>query len=78
MNQREKLKVIKGLISGFIKPEEIKSEVQIWMQEIGKELFRNIKSEETLTRKELDEYLLTSRNKSRIIIVEFVKGKTIL
>jgi hypothetical protein len=77
MNRREKLAIIKRLIGGSIAHEELKKDVEIWMQESGKDLYKNIKSEETLTRVQLIERRLLF-GKSRLIMLEFIKGKSIL
>ena len=77
MKRDEKLRLIKQLIKGTLKPEELKSEVEIWMRVIGKEFFKNIKSEETLTDEELNKRELVV-GVSKLIKVEFVRGSTIL
>ncbi len=77
MKRDEKLRLIKQLIKGTLKPEELKSEVEIWMRPIGKDFFKNIKYEETLTLGELNKREL-AEGVSKLIKVEFVKAKTIL
>jgi hypothetical protein len=77
MKRDEKLRLIRQLIKGTQKPEELKSEVEVWMRPIGKDFFKNIKYEETLTLGELNKRELAV-GVSKLIKVEFVKGKTIL
>lgn len=77
MNRREKLATIKGLIIGSITPNELKRDIEVWIQEKGLNTFRKSKSEETLTRDELNNRELII-GKSKLIKVEFVSGKQIL
>ena len=77
MKRDEKLRLIKQLIKGTITPEELKSEVEVWMRPIGKDFFKNIKSEETLTPGELNRRQLAI-GASNLIKIEFVKGMRIL
>jgi hypothetical protein len=77
MKRDEKLRLIKQLIKGTVKPEELKSEVEIWMRVIDKEIFKNIKSEETLTLAELNKRELAV-GVSKLIKVVYEKGRTIL
>ncbi len=77
MKRDEKLRLIKQLIKGTITPEELKSEVEVWMRPIGKDFFKNIKSEETLTPGELNRRQLAI-GATNLIKVEFVKGMRIL
>jgi hypothetical protein len=77
MNRRERLRQIKGLLNGTISRDEIKCGVEIWIQELGKDSFRNIKSEETLTRDDLKRRELRVGS-SKMIVMMFAKEKSIL
>lgn len=77
MKRDEKLRLIKQLIKGTVKPEELKSEIEIWMRVIDKEIFKNIKSEETLTLVELNKRELAV-GVSKLIKVVYENGRTIL
>ena len=77
MNRKEKLRLIKDLMSGKIIPEELKKEVEIWIQSPGKDFFKNIKSGETLTSEELKSRKI-ALGSTRLIMVEFVKSRSIL
>jgi hypothetical protein len=77
MTRNEKLRLIRGLVLGSINPLGLKGEVEVWMQQPDKTGFKNIKSGEIS-----DLGILKQRESlfgsSRLIIVEFQKGKTIL
>jgi hypothetical protein len=64
------LRLIKGLIRGSIVSEELESQIEIWIEEPGKGLFKNIKSNEIITRMELNHKKLGVRC-LRIIMVDF-------
>ena len=71
------MKLIRGLVSGSISPNILKREVEVWIQEPKNDKFKNIKSENVLNLRELKEResLIGS---SRLVIVEYVKGLSIL
>jgi hypothetical protein len=63
-------------MNGTIIPGEHKSEVEVWIQGYGKDLFKNIKSGETLTSEELKGRKI-ALGSTRLIMVEFVKTRNI-
>jgi len=77
MNRREKLRLIKGLIRGSITSVEPTSQIEIWIEEPGKNLFKNIQSGKTLTREELKRWDLKCGS-LKSIVMEFARWKTIL
>jgi len=77
MKRDEKMRLIKQLIKGTLKPEKLKKEVEVWMRPIGKDFFKNIKSEETLNAEELNSRELAV-GVSKLIKVVFEKERTIL
>ena len=77
MNRREKLRLIKGLIRGSITSVEPTSQIEIWIEEPGKDLFKNIQSGKILTREELDKRKLNGGN-SKLIVMEFKKEISVL
>ena len=77
MNRAEKLRKIRGLISGYVNPELLKNEIEVWIQDYQTDTFRRVKSEETLTREEINKRESKIEN-SKLIKVEFIAGKQIL
>jgi len=76
MNRSEKIRLIKGLMLGTIELEELKEpEVEVWIQIVGTESYRHFKTEEKLSKSDLDR---RERINKKIIRMEFVGGKTIL
>jgi len=76
MNRSEKIRLIKGLMLGTIELEELSvPEIEVWIQIIGTESYRHFKTEEKLSKSDLDSRESINKN---IIRMEFVEGKTIL
>jgi len=76
MNRSEKIRLIKGLMLGTIELEELKEpEVEVWIQIVGTESYRHFKTEEKLSKSDLDS---RERINKKIIRMDFVEGKTIL
>ena len=76
MNRREKIRLIRGLLLGAIELEELaEPEIEVWIQIIGTDSYRHFKTEEKLSKSDLDR---RERINKKIIRMEFVEGKTIL
>lgn len=76
MNRSEKIRLIRGLISGTIELEEFEEpKIEVWIQVIGADSYKNFKTEEILAKSEL---VNRERVKRKIIRMDFVQGKTIL
>jgi hypothetical protein len=76
MTRSEKIRLIRALVRGAINPSEIlETEVEVWIQETGKESYRNAKTGDIANRDILDK-----RNKAntKIIRMDYVQGKKIL
>lgn len=76
MKRSEKIRLIKGLLGGTIELEELaKPDIEVWIQVIGTDSYKNFKTGETIPKS-----LLSSRERlnKKIIRMEFVEGKTIL
>jgi hypothetical protein len=75
MRRPEKIRLIKGILSGNISAQEIKpTEVEIWLQDNTCNKFKNIKSGKFVTPDVLDEM----EARKNIIRLIFVEGKKIL
>jgi len=76
MNRSEKIRLIKGLMLGSIELEELSvPEIEVWIQIIGTDSYRHFKTEEKLSKSDLDR---RERINGKIIRMDFVEGKTIL
>jgi len=76
MNRNEKIRLIKGLMLGTIELEELSvPEIEVWIQILGTESYRHFKTEEKLSKSDLDR---RERINGKIIRMDFVEGKTIL
>jgi len=76
MNRREKIRLIRGLLLGAIELEELaEPEVEVWIQEIGTDRYRHFKTEEKLSKSDLDRRVAINK---KVIRMDFVQGKTIL
>jgi hypothetical protein len=77
MNRYEKIKLIRGLVNGSVSPIELKRGIEVWVQQIGTNIYHNYVSNETSTFEVLKERESIIGD-SRLIVVQFVKGKSIL
>lgn len=76
MNRNEKIRLIRGLISGTIELEELQEpEIQVWIQVIGADLYKHFRTDEILSKLELVNREGLNR---KIIRLDFVMGKNIL
>ena len=76
MNRSEKIRLIKGLLRGTSELEELSvPEVEVWIQEIGTDWYKHFKTEEKLSKSDLDRREAINK---KVIRVDFVQGKTIL
>lgn len=77
MNRRDKLKLIKSILNGSVNSIELKKDVEVWIQEPGKDLFTDVKSGKILTRQDLDRHILKFTSQ-KFVKMEFVSSRTIL
>lgn len=76
MNRRGKIRLIKGLIMGTIKLEELaEPEIEVWIQIIGTDSYRHFKTGEISTK---DDLLKIEKINRQIIRMDYVSGRTIL
>lgn len=76
MTRREKIRIIRGLVRGLVKLEELSEpEVEVWVQTIDGQLYKHFGSDELVSRSDLQR---RESPKRRIIMLDFVEGKTIL